>query len=1160
MLAPLLKFYVRFFIVIGMFFIAGRMVAQVNKDSLRAAWYNESLSDSSRLQAIMALSAMGYLRYQPDSAFYYGGEWFEFAKEKDLTREMAVALTLQATAKQMMGQYPEAIEYFRKSLPYFEAITVEVRYAMALGSIGLLYWELGDFENALAYDQKALEVNVRLGDRNGEARALNNIGLVYEDQGNYPNALDYYFRSIKIFEELEEHGYLGNCLHNVGNIYNSLGNDSSAIEYHTRSLKEREIVDDKEGIAYSLEAIGVIYFNKKDYVRAMDYEQQSLKIREEINHEKGIAMSLKQIGQIHAAEGREKEALELFSESMKLFEKIGNKEGVAQALNHIGELYIKNNNFRQAEKYLQQSLEISRETGLIQSIKDNGEALYEVYKKQGRYAEALAMYELFVDMSDSIRNEDNVQALFQQQMKYDYDKKALSDSLNFVQEKASTEMAYRSKLNQRNYLLFGGLALAVFGFLLFRYRQQLRARQRLEQIDQMKDQFLANTSHELRTPLNGIIGITESILDQTEDEEWKYNLELVVTSGKRLASLVNDLLDFSRIRNADIILQQKPVDLYSLVTVICRISSSLLQEKEVELKNQVSPELRPVFADENRVTQILHNLIGNAIKFTENGYVTVNATEINGMIQVSVIDTGIGIAGDKLESVFEAFSQADGSISRSFGGTGLGLSISKALVERHGGKMWVESRLGKGSTFYFTLPVSDNQASVQPVSNSSSSLTPLMPQAIPRLSKTPAKIREVSSAEKIRILIVDDEPINHQVIKNHLRDNHYEVISAMNGPEAMEILEKDVQFDLVLLDVMMPRMSGYQVCEAIRAKQLPSELPVIMVTAKNQVQDLVEGLSTGANDYLAKPFSKDEFLARLNTHLGLRQINQATSRFVPVEFIRTLGRNAITEVLLGDNIAKEVTVFFSDIRGYTTLAEQMTPDENFQFVNAYARRMGPVIQKNQGFVNQYLGDGIMALFQRSPSDAVSASVQMQVVIREYNIQRIKQGRAPISVGMGMHTGPLVMGIIGDHQRSNTAIIADTVNTAARLEGLTKYFKANIILSDIVFKTLSQKMKSHCRYLGQVQLKGKVEPVGIYECVDGEPDPVRDRKLETLPVFEAGMKAYLSGNFAEAATNFDQVLAKSTSDLTAGYFLQKAKTFLIEGAPEGWTGVETMAEK
>ncbi|MEZ4829185.1 MAG: tetratricopeptide repeat protein [Bacteroidia bacterium] len=1135
--------------------------AQVKKDSLRAAWYNESLSDSSRLQAIMALSAMGYLRYQPDSAFYYGGEWFEFAKEKNLTREMAVAFTLQATAKQMMGQYPEAIEYFKNSLPYFEAITVEVRYAMALGSIGLLYWELGDFENALAYDQKALEVNVRLGDRNGEARALNNIGLVYEDQGNYPNALDYYFRSIKIFEELEEHGYLGNCLHNVGNIYNSLGNDSSAIEYHTRSLKEREIVDDKEGIAYSLEAIGVIYFNKKDYVRAMDYEQQSLKIREEINHEKGIAMSLKQIGQIHAAEGREKEALELFSESMKLFEKIGNKEGVAQALNHLGKLYIKNNNFRQAEKYLQQSLEISRETGLIQSIKDNGEALYEVYKKQGRYAEALAMYELFVDMSDSIRNEDNVQALFQQQIQYDYDKKALSDSLNFVQEKASTEMAYRSKLNQRNYLLFGGLALAVFGFLLFRYRQQLRARQRLEQIDQMKDQFLANTSHELRTPLNGIIGITESLLDQATDEETRYNLELVVTSGKRLASLVNDLLDFSRIRNADIVLQQKPVDLHSMVNIIFRTSGPLLHGKTLELRNRISPDLKPVFADENRLTQILFNLTGNAIKFTEAGYVEVRANENNGMIEVAVEDTGIGIAADKTESIFEAFSQADGSISRSFGGTGLGLSISRSLVNKHGGKMWVESEPGKGSTFYFTLPVSAIAAEKTSGSQNGAMLTPLhVAGEKVKNGKTipPTKIKQGTSS--IRILIVDDEPINHQVLKNHLRDSRFEVVSAMNGGEAIEILEKDLTFDLVLLDIMMPRMSGYQVCEIIRSKRLASELPVIMITAKNQVEDLVVGLNVGANDYLAKPFNKDEFMARLNTHLNLHQISQATSRFVPVEFIKTLGRNTIAEIQLGDNIAREVTVFFSDIRGYTTLAEKMTPEENFRFVNSYARRMGPVIHAHNGFINQYLGDGIMALFQQSPADAVRASVQMQAEIRNYNKSRLEVGRDPIHVGMGMHVGPLVMGIIGDSQRTDAAIIADTVNTAARLEGLTKYYKANIMMSDGVYVTLLPEEKEHCRFLGKVQLKGKKEPVGIYESLDGDDEQIRDQKLDSINTFSAGVKAYLEGDFVLAEDVFSQAVAQVPDDKTAAYFLLQTRQFLETGAPAGWNGVVEMDAK
>ncbi|MCL4158557.1 UNVERIFIED_CONTAM: hypothetical protein GTU68_052522 [Idotea baltica] len=382
----------------------------------------------------------------------------------------------------------------------------------------------------------------------------------------------------------------------------------------------------------------------------------------------------------------------------------------------------------------------------------------------------------------------------------------------------------------------------------------------------------------------------------------------------------------------------------------------------------------------------------------------------------------------------------------------------------------------------------------------------------------------------------------------------------MNGAEALAYLNNGRKFDLILLDVMMPKMSGYEVCQKIREKFLPSELPVIMVTAKNQVQDLVQGLTLGANDYLAKPFTKEEFLARVKTQLDLHRINEVTAKFVPHEFLRALGYESITEVGLGDLSHREVSVLFTDIRGYTTLSEQMTPEDNFRFVNAFHGRMGPVIKRNNGFVNQYLGDAIMAIFPKSPTDALNASIEMQKALSDYNEKRIKDGHVPIRIGVGFHTGPLVMGIIGDENRLDAATIADTVNASSRIESLTKHYGASILLSDDSLKKTEDPLSYHIRFLGNVQVKGKSEPIGIYECFDGDSPEVLKLKTETQPDFDQGLMHYYGRQFHDALDLFEKILQINPKDRVVRLFHQKASEFMVEGVPEDWTGVEKMERK
>ncbi|MEZ4773895.1 MAG: ATP-binding protein [Bacteroidia bacterium] len=907
---------------------------------------------------------------------------------------------------------------------------------------------------------------------------------------------------------------------------------------------------------------------------ALKYAEDALKLAKELNYLKGMGEAEVNAGLAWHERGKTAKGIERLEAALPYFSGTGDQESLTTTWQTIAQLY---GNLGQTDKMKEyQQLYLSAKNNRIQeeakTQMQNLESRFLQEKKatlsladQAGKERDMALHQLDTLREIALTKELEIARLAQ-------------ESAELERQSAENALLIEKQQKQQNYILLGGgiFFLILLGFWQwYRNIQQKKVTrlekeraEKLQQIDQLKDQFLANTSHELRTPLHGIIGLAESLRENLNGElaeKQKESLGLIISSGRRLSNLVNDLLDFAKMKNDELQLVKKPVDVHTLTEVVLKINTTLAKGKNLELVDWVPDDLPPVDGDEDRLLQILHNLVGNAIKFTPHGTVAVHAAQKDNMIEISVSDTGIGIPAEKHSAIFQEFVQVDGSAKRSYAGTGLGLSITQKLVELHGGKIWVESQIGEGSVFYFTLPVATGtkqkfQPSVlitQPVVYQSFSHDPAGNHSDPAFA--PVATNGKYKDQPIRVLIVDDEPVNLQVVKNHLADPRYEVTLAINGEEALRAMESGKKYDLVLLDIMMPEMSGFVVCQRIREKFLPSELPIIMITAKNQVADLVQGFSSGANDYLPKPFTRDEFLARIKTHINLYQFNSVASRFVPNQFLRSLGYESITDVKLGDLVHKEVTVFFSDIRDYTSLSERMTPEDNFRFVNAYAGRMGPIIQKHRGFVNQYLGDGIMAIFQ-TPDEAVLAAVEMQKALFNYNRERVGQGRQPIRVGMGLHTGPLVMGIIGDELRIDAATISDTVNTASRTEGLTKFYKVNMLVSEATFQKLNDPSQFNYRFLGKVQVKGKKQTVGFYEFFDGDPEGEITLKWGSRDAFEHALNAYYRRDFHAAISGFKDTLKLNPGDSAAGYYLSKSAEYLNNGVGDEWVGVELMETK
>jgi PAS domain S-box-containing protein len=388
----------------------------------------------------------------------------------------------------------------------------------------------------------------------------------------------------------------------------------------------------------------------------------------------------------------------------------------------------------------------------------------------------------------------------------------------------------------------------------------VEAKEKAEQANRLRGEFLANMSHEIRTPMNGIVGMTELALDTTTPELQKEYLNLALDSSKHLLRIINEILDFSKIEAKALELDLLDVNPTELIKNTARSLEPLARAKGIDLLVQTATDLpEGVWMDPVRVRQVLTNLMGNAIKFTDQGQVIVRAellpemNEQTVLLRISIIDTGIGFEPERMEALFSPFTQADGSVTRSYGGTGLGLAISRSLVQLMGGFITAEGRPGNGATFVVTLPVkkvisSANASAVTPPTEVETSGVPLTP-----VSPITAPVDAGCS-----VLLVEDHEINRKLAQILLERMGYRCAMVNDGQQALERLALE-HFDVVLMDVMMPVMDGLSALRVLRTREslLGLRTPVLMVTAHAMTGDKERFLAAGADGYVSKPLSQE---------------------------------------------------------------------------------------------------------------------------------------------------------------------------------------------------------------------------------------------------------------------------------------------------------------
>ena len=374
-------------------------------------------------------------------------------------------------------------------------------------------------------------------------------------------------------------------------------------------------------------------------------------------------------------------------------------------------------------------------------------------------------------------------------------------------------------------------------------------KQKAEEASRAKEQFLSTMSHELRTPMNAVIGMTHLLLSENPKPEQVQNLKTLKFSAENLLSIINDILDFSKIEAGKLEIERNRFDLKELLHNIHESFNLKASSKDIEFK-LVKEDAVPTFlvGDSMRISQILNNLISNAIKFTYHGEVRVdcsleNRQEDGVMVKFSVKDTGIGIPQNKLNSIFNLFTQASSSITRKFGGTGLGLTITKRLIELQGGNLEVISQPGFGSEFYFSLyfPFADSAEGESGFGESDT---------------------EYGALQGARVLVAEDNEVNQILLRKFLKLWGAEMQLADNGEEAVEIMKVE-EFDLILMDLQMPVMDGYTASREIRKLENGKDIPIIAVTASALIEVRKNVLDAGMTDYVSKPFSPDQLYTKI---------------------------------------------------------------------------------------------------------------------------------------------------------------------------------------------------------------------------------------------------------------------------------------------------------
>jgi len=878
--------------------------------------YAERLDDE--LQLSKALFLQGKLNYAHGD-FYEAEEIFQHLLEnhQNILNNKTLAEIKHALGLTYMrfNNYNKAINLIQEALFFYEESDDKLNTATAIKDLGVIYYYLGNENSALEEYQKALLLYRNLENDQGIAQCLNNIGMIFRLKGNYALAIEYLAKSLEIKYFLNNEPGIANGLGNIGHVYASAGDYDKALDYYNKMLEKWLEMDNVNGISEAYNYLGEVYLRMGKPNKAVDVLLKGNKIASENKLKQRLIDNYELLSEAYEKEKNYAAALTYFKKynvsKDSLYESLTNQR-ISEYITRYEKLRAENKLIDQERKILEQRFQIiitliilvalivflfflyqqnrtiRRKSKKIQKINreldfrvqqktselrlahfsidlafdaiiwmgKNGKIIYVnqsacnmlSYRKEE--LEEMYIFDIVAEFTDDVWNE------YWNQLKQ---KKSLIIQLNYQTQKGNeipVEVAF-------NFREFEGQE---YNFTFSRdivdrkiaEEKLKKAKERAERSDQLKSAFLANMSHEIRTPMNAINGFLSLLSDAdiTEDQR-KEITDLARSSSNDLINIINDIIDLSKIEVDELTVEKS---LYYVNGILQEIYDfykkdlNYLQKNKVELKLQTDDAETPgkiaIYTDKSRFKQVMNNLISNAIKFTDEGEIICGYIQIASggrkLLKIFVKDTGIGIPEESQEYIFNRFSKLDDKRKKTYKGTGLGLAISKKLIQMLGGNIGVQSEINKGSEFYFTLPykVLDSKET--------------------NLLHVPKTKVEVDWRNKV-ILVVEDTPSNYLLIENYLKSTKIQVFWAKSGKEAIDIFKETKHFDLVLMDIQLPGINGYEVTKLIKAYN--QTVPVIAQTAYALSGEKEHSLKEGCDDYIAKPFKKETLIEVLSKHI-----------------------------------------------------------------------------------------------------------------------------------------------------------------------------------------------------------------------------------------------------------------------------------------------------